>query len=1146
MSIAGITPNRSANVQASAGSGKTWLLVTRLLRLLLAGEKPGAILALTFTRKAAGEMQMRLRDRLQHMALCTEDELTLALAEIDCTNDPSTRQRARQAFESLLLDPVPLRTSTFHSFCQDWLQQFAFEANLPSNFSLLEGGPDEQELIQLAWLQLLAELTQPEHPERHTLSRYLAQLGNLANAEKALRGFLGHRLDWWAYQEACQLAAETPTSRLQDFFQPAEDDNACYATAANRINIDTLKPYAEVLLAWGTKTGLQLHQDLLTAVTIADPATQFKHVQQVLLTQKNEPRNLMRFRGGIDKKLATTSVHLTVDDFLALHEQWCEVVLDTRDALLRRHNYQINADWLTLGQLFLDQYQQLKNTRGLLDFSDLEWQTLQLLSDADLGQWIQYKLDQRVQHVLIDEFQDTSPTQWRLLEPLLRDIVAAQEQQRSLFIVGDDKQSIYGFRRADPALLTAASDWMQQQTADTKYPAETITLAKSYRSSPAILEPVNALFTRQFDALNTAAEFPQHATHQQDLPGSFTVLPVVEDHAEKPEKISDIPAQLRNPLLTPRVLVDNERPYQEGRQIAAKIKQFIANATPIAEHGEYRPATYGDIIILLRKRTHAEPIEQALRTAGIPFIGADRDSFASSSEIEDLLALLRLLHSPWDNLACAQVLRSPLFAWSDSDIMQLVAQLTPQQSWWDGLLNAPALCPRTTHLLSAWQHLARRLPTHDLIDHILHSGECLARYRAAFPVSLHTRLHVNFQRLCELALATDGGRYPSLRRFIERAEALEAALPATQQAVQMLTIHAAKGLEAPIVFVANTASQQAPNTAWEPLVHWPTGQTAPSQMLLRPSQTQMDQSSALLVERQAQREAREQLNLLYVALTRAKQHCVVSGFRGQRQNDHNSWWDCIKNSLADLPGTVTTDDHWQYLHLGDNTASTIDSTPHLAATTTSPPALPASLSPTATDIIKATVPNETTPSASQNMQTSMPADTDGSIDGRLRGIALHALLEHRSQNNQDHHDLAAAQQFAASITQLPLDDPRWPNWQQEVTTVLSHPDWAWLFPNHRNRNAQSWNELPVYAQAQSGTVYGVVDRVVIMDDTVHCVDYKTQRAERVTADETELVTHYTPQLAAYRHALQTIWPDKTIRTYLLFTSLPKLIETHAD
>lgn len=1241
--VPGVNPQRSATVQASAGSGKTWLLVSRLLRLLLAGVPPSEILALTFTRKAAGEMQARLRERLHFMATCSASELTVALQEIGLADTAENRQQARDTFERLLRDPFPLRTSTFHSFCQDILQQFAFEAGLPSGFGLLE---DETEVQAIAWQHLLQEF----NLEDSVLTRYLQQLGSLDTAEKALLGFLHHRLDWWAFTAAykaayletdtaadtapdntANTAADTQDTKNREpddyqalftaFFEPPESEQAVYAECWQTISSADLEQYAGILDSWGTKTGMTRRSMILSCVSSMDAAEaiddkqRFAYLKNGVLTGSNTPFKYSE--NSLNK--AAEKIGLTGELFFTLHDRFAKTIHNAEDQLNRLHNYQLTLDWLALGQRLLGHYQRIKQDRGVLDFADLEWHAVQLLNNAELSEWVQYKLDQRLTHILIDEFQDTSPTQWALLAPILQELVNTNpetaEQPRSIFIVGDDKQSIYGFRRADPALLGNAVDWVKQHTQHLPTPAEQVRLSKSRRSAAAIMQAANAIFA------DNLPDFPTHDTHQTALWGHVTLLPAIAYTPNETVKLTAPPTELRNPLTTPRVTHTNEGAQQEARQIATTLKALLEAKTPIQDGGQTRPARYGDVMILLRRRTHAEPIEQALRQLHIPFIGADRDSFASSIEIQDMQALLRLLHSPWHNLACAQVLRSPLFAWDDQAVMALAhTAQTTQQAWLTTLLNeepVPELSTAETEqkqqhaqqhtwtrardLLGHWQQQAKFLPTHDLLDSILHHGSVLPRYRAAFPNALHARLEVNFQRLCRLALATDGGRYPSLRKFNDKISRTEAALPTGENAVRIMTIHAAKGLESPIVFVANTASSRDPNQAWQPLVHWPADHQYPQIMTLRPSKLQQDELSAELAADRDQRDAREQLNLLYVALTRAKQYCYVSGFRGKNDSSKKTaWYDLVANGLRTLAPTSSDDPNqlaYEYQETEDSQITIITGVaPDLPQTAQQEDHQSAEPNPldTRPNVLKQFAAN---PSATQTSQTTLAAaatitasapsqivndriELDGSADGRKRGIAIHALLEKLTEGANEGIALA----YAAAVTGINSADNCWHDWLAEVHQLLQNEPLHWIFtssaPTSSTRHDeldsspstkydahiyQAWNELPVFTANQSNhsAVYGVVDRVVVINNAerqeIACIDYKTQRG----GASTELINHYRKQMAAYRYAIkQTLGTsfsqknsplpaeqtptDLPINCYLLFTATGELVEVHDE
>jgi len=523
MSLQAADPRINATLTASAGSGKTWMLVTRLLRLLLDGAEPGGILALTFTRKAAGEMQQRLAERLYQLARVDATELDQQLAMLGIEPDDEVRGRARRLYEFHQYCDYPVRTQTFHSFCQDLLARFPLEASVPPGFELLESSSllirqARDALFNAAALDMQGDIA-------GNLQALMNASGGLFNLDKALHNFLEHRSDWWAYTEhsddPCGLATEKLRQQLD--ITPGQDPIGEFFSPRN---LQDMQTFARLLAATGGKTNLQ-HADSLAMLLAADSHDEaaFDGIGRCFLTLKNTPI----VSGRKDTKSLRKTLEQDADEFLLLAETIPAKILASRDLINRQRTFELNRLWYICGSYFVQHYQRLKKELRLLDFTDLEWCSYQLLQSSDNALWVQYKLDQRIDHLLVDEFQDTNPTQWQLLLPLLEEMAAGEtERSRSVFLVGDEKQSIYGFRRAKPELQAQASHWLQEHLQAQAFP-----LNKSWRSSPAIIDTVNHIFA-QDRYRQLLPGFSEHATHRESLPGRVEIFPLFR--AEKVER----------------------------------------------------------------------------------------------------------------------------------------------------------------------------------------------------------------------------------------------------------------------------------------------------------------------------------------------------------------------------------------------------------------------------------------------------------------------------------------------------------------------------------------------------------------------------------------------------------------------------------
>lgn len=1122
-------PHVNAAVSASAGTGKTYLLVTRIIRLLLEGGKPENVLALTFTRKAAGEMRQRLHSRLQHLAMLDDESLDGALRAINVEPSTSKRTLARNLYERVLFAERSLRISTFHAFCQDLLRRFPLEANVPAGYELLE----KTGIVEtMAWDGLFLRVTQnPDTPLAASLEALFELCNGLTGTRNALLRFLAHRSDWWAFTENQPNPVSFACDYARAFLEP---DDAPYGNFFSASRLADLAEFRELLLGHPTPTNVGFATDIERGLEPgSDAAKRFALVTGVFLTNKLEPRQRTSSK-ALEKKLGGTRA----DRFLQLHAQLCEAVLDTHDVCLRNTAYAFNTAWYNAGQALLDHYQYIKQEQRLLDFADLEWKSYRLLRDPEHALWVQYKLDQKIDHVLIDEFQDTNPTQWQLILPLLEEIAGGSvERARSVFLVGDTKQSIYGFRRANPRLQLTATEWLQSRLQGLLFP-----LSKSWRSSPVIMNCLNAIFGSNSSLGEQLYNYETHDTHCERLWGRVELLPLVESQADHDENTEEKP--LRDPLTEPRRQSEISAHYLEGLQIARRIQELMAEKLTVEKNGEQVTLDFHDIYILLRNRTHAADYEQALQDSHIPFIGLEKGGLLDSLEVQDLEALLNVLVTPFNNLALAQVLKSPLFCADDRDLMQL-AGYDESTHWYERLAklaNQDQLSlslRRAYRLLSGWRELVGQLPVHDLLDHIYHEADVLNRYRQASPAVLQSRVSANLSLLLEMALEIDSGRYPSLMRFLDGLKQLrnntpdqpDTPPPAEQNAkVRLMTIHAAKGLEAPVIFLADAAAIGKPADSYQVLVNWPADRDKPAHMLLLGNKASTPLRIQALREQQQALQEREQANLLYVALTRARQVLIISGSASRRQSQtRSSWYGEIAQALSPL--LIDDNDGCRYIQTGPFPAgSTILPEPNVQLPEEyvfQLPSVPLNSRPDTGRPVSPSI-------ATQPIEKpSFSFNEDSEPGARRRGIVIHKLLELMSppapRANPAINDFLA---YGVTPDQLI-------KWQQEAARVLQAKDLRFLFDPERYIAA--YNEIPIaYMANDNQSIYGIIDRVVLLKNAVWIIDYKTQTGIEESVLP-EFIRHYEPQLRYYAEGVRKLWPGLTVNAGLLLTSSARLV-----
>jgi len=1187
MSLNAVNPHINATVSASAGSGKTWLLITRIVRLLLAGAEPGNILALTFTRKAAGEMQIRLNQRLLEMATASDEKLIALLKEAGCVSDEKHQTIARNLYEKLLHNLYPVRLQTFHSFCQDILSKFPIEADIPPGFELLE---DTGLLEQQAWQALFVHATQaPDSELSEHLDTLMQSCNGAANTRTALDNFISHRSDWWAFtrgqSQAVDYANEQLTQTLQipasaktDTYQPTKD-------FFNQAIIDDLLIFANFLREQPNAAANAKNADTIDAVLKSDRSTAnssehaFKTLLSAFLTKANKPL-ARKDTKVLQKKIGEDNAIR----FLELHFSICEQLLETIDIQQRLETLSINHAWCFVGEQLLSVFQKLKRQQRLLDFVDLEWKCFELINEADNAQWIQYKIDQRIDHILIDEFQDTNPTQWHLLAPILEEIAAAYNDQqdnerwRSVFLVGDEKQSIYSFRRANPKLQAQASSWLAEHLN-----AEATPLDASRRSSQAIMDCVNNIFL-QDEVQAVMPGYSKHETWLKKLPGKVCLSELFQratDTSDEKNKDDDsAPIVFRNPLEEPRLNDKIDSHFDEATHIATQIQQLINEETLITDEdlidkNKVRHVEYGDIMILMRNRVHIDTYENILRQKGIPFIGSKRGGLLDNVEIQDLIRLLETLITPFNNLALAQVLKSPIFSASDDDL-KILAQNNESPYWYERLQNIfneadkhtiSTALTRAATLLPRWRELANTLPIHDCLDKIFVEANILQRYGSSANDNNKLRVAANCQRLLELSLENDSGRYPGISHFLEYLKSTqqhskspldEPLVKNKESRVSLLTIHASKGLEAPIIFLADCNSSPSNKSAYATYVHWPEDSNRPLNFMLQMGKKNTDKITTELQQMKALEAQREDLNLLYVALTRAREQLYISGI--ESRSKETGWYDLIKQGFDNFAyeqagindSTCFVNQHLDYsaANITNKTTSSLTASEHEASNkleTAIDKRLQQPIAKTQNSQVLLAPSKQDKDAYVKTEQT----DTDHSeqaeklstdLDARLRGMIIHRAIELLSAQNTLSEGQHIQRQLAVDFC-YPQDNPLIQQCYDEAKNIVNNPDFASIFSP--DEASDCFNELPVlYQQEETGkdaqSIYGLIDRVIKTDNSVTIIDYKSHRLDN-NQDSQAFAEQFRPQLQYYQQGLKKIWPKLEFKMAILFTHTSDLI-----
>jgi ATP-dependent helicase/nuclease subunit A len=905
-----LDPASSCVVEACAGSGKTWLLVGRMVRLLLAGVAPGHILAITFTRRAAQEMRQRLNADLISLARGSDADITAMLCQRGMSAGAALQAipQARGLYERVVTAEPAIAIETFHGWFWRLVQSAPLQAGAGYAPVLLE---QTAPVLGEAWQAFCADLLRPASAAQVAAYERLTEaLGDDAT-EKLLRNFVMHRADWWCFAErgpepeARAVAAMRRQLALvlgRDDLHPAlvilggalitalQDLLGCWRAVAKPTK--TLQGYIEQLGEW-----LQTQANTQRLTPGADAADggaadrALRVIGKILLTGAGTPRDLVS-PDRVDRYLASQPA-LQIRQRVA-HAAILEALRRAQEARLEWNALALTRDGLLCGQRLLEIFQQRKEAAGAVDFTDLEWHAHTLLRDPDMAAYMQTWLDARYRHLLLDEFQDTNPLQWQVLRSWLGSYEADAHRPR-VFLVGDPKQSIYRFRGAEPRVFDVAREHLARD-----YGAASLRTNVTRRNTPALVD----VYNRVFAGANPLYQPQSTLAADPGGQGRFVLLPRTP-RSPAPAPAGGVGAALRDVLEQSRLEQLRDEHYREGCAIAAQIRAAVAGLA-VPDGPQSRPARWSDVLVLVRRRTHLADLERALREAQIPFLSARRGSLLRQLEVEDLVALLEFLASPGDDLQLARVLRTPLFDCTEQDLLELARAQGP--AWWPRLLVMPApgaALARARALLAGWLPRVGVLPVHDLLDAVLFEADARAAYAAAAPAAAVAQAQANIDALLELALSLDAGRFPSLPRFLAELRALhddqeseaDEGLAAGENAVQLLTIHAAKGLEAPIVVLPGVHGGVPNDDRNEALVGWPPEEPAPEHFSLVGRYSELGNARAHWVALdQAQRD-QEDWNLLYVAMTRARHVLIVSGV-DRAQAAPGSWYERIAAALG--------------------------------------------------------------------------------------------------------------------------------------------------------------------------------------------------------------------------------------------------------
>lgn len=900
-------PGRSIAVEACAGAGKTWMLVSRILRALLDGCAAQDILAITFTKKAAGEMRDRLNGELRRCAGLSDTELASELRARGLSA-PDAMLRApelRTLHQRLNAVGRQVQVRTFHGWFASLLRSAPLsvlqELRLPPRYELLE---DDAQAVALVWPRFYAAVVS-DGLCKHDFMVAVAEHGRHQTL-KALEN---------ALQKRVEFALADSVGVVEDSVQPfgalfprwarlASPEQALLLPGVRERWLDRAKELGRE----ATKTPQAAARAVIDAFLLPDDALQMP-ARLAQLRKAFFVANEDRLTNNLTKFVAAQDAELELQDLCTArrqHQAWS-------------HHHRMAR----LSRVLLRSYGELKRERGWVDMNDVEGAALRLLGDSEISGWMQQRLDARVRHLLIDEFQDTNPLQWQALYGWLSAYAGAGSgEPPCVFLVGDPKQSIYRFRRAEPQVFKAAQHFVVNGLS-----GALLSCDHTRRCATGVVDAFNSVMLDALAKGEYGSDYRSHTTESTEE-GAVLALPqVLRDAAMQGGRTSSEEPVWRDSLVTPRVLPEDSMSAREARQAADWVAAEIASGRLHAK----------DVMVLSRRRERLGWMHQALLERGIPSEQPEKIDLCEAPAVQDVVALLDALVSPSHDLSLARALKSPLLGFSD-DLLAQIARLRVRwtargesvvsagstaptrlvsPSWWGVLQRFEALshdeqvalmalaCPspqqaseQASLLATCARHLSlyrgwlNRLPPHDALSAIYDHSDAMARFAQAVPASQRAPVLAQLRDLLLQSLTQEGGRFLTAYRFVRalKAGGVKATPVQTTDAVRLFTIHGAKGLEAHTVLLLDTDAPSSRPESMGVLVDWPGENPAPSRFVFLASEKAPPVCAAGVLEVEQRARALEELNALYVALTRAEHRLVISSFEPHRRGQTVTWY----------------------------------------------------------------------------------------------------------------------------------------------------------------------------------------------------------------------------------------------------------------
>ncbi len=1118
-------PVASVWVAASAGTGKTFVLTNRVLRLLLREVPPEHILCLTFTKAAAAEMANRVNGRLGKWVACDRQLLCAELQSLTGHMPTENEQdHARKLFARVLEVPGGLKIQTIHAFCQSLLGRFPLEAGIAPHFQVMDERTTLEHLSRARDGVLTEALPEINPALAHALSHISHKVTENTFAD-LIRELIGQRsgLERMMRRFGTVDRAVRAMEKMLGL-SAADDQDSILQAACMAENFDGagLRQAVEALL-----TGSAANQKVAAVMArwLSEPESRgadFQKYRDVFLTKDGGIRKYLMVKPVVDANPAAFAA------MTAEAERLCRLEEKLNLLTLRDNSRAL----LTMGAAMMTAFRDSKTRHGVMDYDDLILNVTALIGRASIADWILYKLDGGIDHILIDEAQDTNPEQWQVVKTLANEFFVGEGQRqgpRTIFAVGDVKQSIYSFQRADPREFVDGRHLFQKKATDAGHDFHNVSLALSFRSTAAVLSAVDRVFEPPLHrmAISFSEDIILHRPSRSGQAGLVEIWPV-EKAAETPPDEDWAPPIIQQPAHTPEMAL--------AKNIADRIAGWIEGQEMLPARG--RPIRAGDIMILVRRRTKFDDFMiRALKVRNIPVAGQDKMLLSDQIAVMDLVAVGNFVLLPEDDLTLAVVLKSPLVGFNEEQLYDLAHGR--RGSLWSALRDRRAEYAGAYDFLMACLNYADTAPPFEFYSHLLTGlggrEKLLAR--------LGAEANDPIDEFLQLAMGYEVNNISALQGFLswlDRGDVnIKRDMEQGQDQVRIMTVHGAKGLQAPVVILPDTCQVPKKGAA----LLWARDEEQDGPLLFWPGNKKFELGplEAARAEINLIRD-REYLRLLYVAMTRAEDRLYITGWEGKKARSESCWYDLITNALAEMPDVVAGDEDKDGYLLrltcvgdkkiseavaGDERTGAEKPLPEWArAMPMAEPAPSRPLSPSR--------PVEDEPAVISPLKAVSQRDKDH--QRYHRGRLIHRLLEILPDMAAGEREQAARHFLSHKAHDLVFTDID--RIIHQITEILTAPDFAEVFSPH------SRAEVSIVGLAGTHPVSGQVDRLVVRDHDILIIDYKTNRPP--PKDAQDVPSLYLRQMAAYRAVLTDIYPGKAIRCLLLWTDVARLMELPPD